>query len=488
MEFKNQNLIGLKKKSMLGAIWTFIDIFINKGVYFIATIILARIIGPEEFGLIGMITLFVSIGNTLIDSGMSTSLLRSNDVSSKDYSTVFHTTVFMSVVIYVILYLLAPFISEFYKQPKLISIIRVYCIGFLINSLRSIHNVKLIKELNFKKLTLINLPGNIVSVVIAIYLGYSGFGVWSLVWLFLVNQLITTTIMWFKNNWKPKFEFYPSLFKYHFNFGYKLVLSAQLNTIFENINNVIIGKFYDIKLLGFYDRAYTLNNYPASVLSGIIMKVSLPLFASIKHDTKRLQNAYKIIMQIAFLISACVLGFAALFAKELVYLTLGDEWQPIVPIFRVLSLSFILYPFHSLNINVLSLFGRSDLFLRLEVAKKVILILVLLACFRFGIMGLVWSNVITSFLALFVNTYYSSKFLNYTTSRQILDLFPTILVILLTMAIIFSFSIIIDTSNHLFLLIISIFMGLFTLIVICELIKLSPYIHLKNLVLEQIKK
>ena len=473
---------------MNGAIWTFIDILINKGAYFIATIILAGILGPKEFGLLGMIMLFISIGNTLIDSGMSTSLIRSNNVTENEYSTVFITNIVMSVLVYLILFFIAPFIASFYEQPILINVIKWYCLGFVITSLRSIHNVKLMKEMEFRKIMILNLPGIIISVIVAIWMGYKGYGIWSLVSLFLINQFISTVLFWLFIKWKPSFYFDFANYKDHFKFGYKLTLSALLNTVFENIYNILIGKFYNVKTLGFYERAYTFNNYPVSILSGIILKVSLPSLTSIKGDEVRLQKAYKSIMQMSFLISASGLAFAALLAHQIVKLVLGEQWLALVPLFQVLSISFMFYPIHSLNINILSVFGRSDLFLKLEVVKKIMILTVVAICFNFGVIGLVWSSVINSILALIINTHYSGRFLNYPTKNQLLDLLPTLATVLVTVSIVYGFQMVIAPTNLILQIVISFVIGLLTILIISERTNLTPYLHIKELILEQIKK
>jgi len=473
---------------MNGAIWTFIDILINKGAYFIATIVLAGILGPKEFGLIGMIMLFISIGNTLIDSGMSTSLIRSNNVTENEYSTVFITNILMSVLVYLILFFIAPFIASFYEQPILINVIKWYCLGFVITSLRSIHNVKLMKEMEFRKITILNLPGIIISVIVAIWMGYKGYGIWSLVSLFLINQFISTVLFWLFIKWKPSFYFDFANYKDHFKFGYKLTLSALLNTVFENIYNILIGKFYSVKALGFYERAYTFNNYPVSILSGILLKVSLPSLTSIKSDEERLQKAYKSIMQMSFLISASGLAFAALLAHQIVKLFLGDQWLALVPLFQVLSISFMFYPIHSLNINILSIFGRSDLFLKLEVVKKIMILIVVAICFNFGVIGLVWSSVINSILALIINTHYSGRFLNYPTKNQLLDLLPTLATVLVTVSVVYGFQLAIAPTNLILQIVLSFVIGLLTMLIISERTNLMPYLHIKELILEQIKK
>lgn len=479
--------MSLKRQSLNGALWTFIDIFVNKGAYFIATIILARVLGPKEFGIIGMITLFTAIGNTLIDGGMSTSLLRTNELTEKDYSTVFIINVITSLIVYLILFFLAPVLASFYNQQVLVDVLRVYGLGIIINSFRSIHSVKLTKDLQFKKLTILNLPGNIISLFTAIWMGYLGYGVWSLVYLFLINQLASTLLFWVYIKWKPSLQFDFMKFKYHFRFGYKLLLSAQLNVIFENIYNVLIGKFYNIKILGIYERAYTFNSYPVSVLSSIIIKVSLPSLSSIKDDPERLQNAYKNIMQVAFFISASGLCFGALLAPQFVSLVLGNSWLQVIPFFQILAFSFVFYPIHSLNINILSVFGRSDLFLKLEVIKKLTFLIIISISFNFGILGLVWSSVINSILGLIINTYYSGRFLNYPTLRQFRDLLPTFSVVLISMFIIYIY-LTINNSSHIVQIISSFILGLIVLLISSEIIKLSPYVYLKQLILEKVNK
>lgn len=479
--------MNLKSQSINGVIWTFVDIFINKGAYFLTTIVLAGIIGPEKFGLIGMITLFVTIGNVLIDSGMSTSLLRSKVLSSQDYSTVFVTNVLVSLIVYFAVFLLSPFIANFYKQPLLVTIIRIYCLGFIVSGLRSIHNVKLIKELKFKKLTILSLPGNILSVVISIYLGKNGFGVWSIVSLFLINQVVTTIVFWIFIRWVPIWKFNFINFKYHLGFGYKLTLSALLNTIFENLYNVLIGKFFSVKLLGYYDRAYTLNSYPISVLSGIIMKVSLPALALIKDEKERLTNAYKTIMQIAFFISATGMILTAFLASPIINLLLGKEWLYMIPIFQILTISFVFYPLHSLNINILSLFGRSDLFLRLEIIKKLVSLILIVIGFQFGIYGLVWSNVVSSFLALIINAYYTGHFLNYSMMNQLLDLVPTLFVVVIAGLSMFIFGLFSILTNPLVIIVSNLFLAMIVIFVTSNMIKLYSFMQMKVLIKEYLK-
>ena len=480
--------MSLTNQSIKGAVWTFIDIFINKGVYFAATIILAGILGPKEFGLIGMITIFISMGTTLIDSGMSTSVLRMTKPTDQDYSTIFLTGVVVSIVVYFIIYALAPYIAGFYNQELLINIIRVYCLGFIIIAFKSVHLVKLAKNMEFRKMTILNIPGNLISVVVAIYMGYNGYNVWSLVALFLVNQIISTVLYWLFMKWKPLFKFDVPNFKFHFNFGYKLLLAAQLNVVFDNIYNIIIGKYYSVNTLGHYERAYTFNNYPVSILSGIIAKVSLPSFTQIKDDTHRLKNAYKRIMLISFFISCFGLGFAAVIAEPLFQIILGSEWMPAVPLFQILCISYVFYPIHSLNINVLTLFGRSDLFLILEVVKKAVILLTIVIGFNFGILGLVWSSVFSSIIALLINTHFSGRFLNYGTFSQLRDLLPVIMLLIVSIVVLMLFSYYYHASSNIEIIVTNFLVGLVTVVGLSELFQVRVYNTIKDLIKENFRK
>ena len=480
--------MSLTNQSIKGAVWTFIDIFINKGVYFAATIILAGILGPKEFGLIGMITIFISMGTTLIDSGMSTSVLRMTKPTDQDYSTIFLTGVVVSIVVYFIIYALAPYIAGFYNQELLINIIRVYCLGFIIIAFKSVHLVKLAKNMEFRKMTILNIPGNLISVVVAIYMGYNGYNVWSLVALFLVNQIISTVLYWLFMKWKPLFKFDVANFKFHFNFGYKLLLAAQLNVVFDNIYNIIIGKYYSVNTLGHYERAYTFTNYPVSILSGIIAKVSLPSFTQIKDDTHRLKNAYKKTMLISFFISCFGLGFAAVIAEPLFQIILGSEWMPAVPLFQILCISYVFYPIHSLNINVLTLFGRSDLFLILEVVKKAVILLTIVIGFNFGILGLVWSSVFSSIIALLINTHFSGRFLNYGTFSQLRDLLPVIMLLIVSILVLMLFSYYYHASSNIEIIVTNFLVGLVTVVGLSELFQVRVYNTIKDLIKENFRK
>lgn len=474
--------MSLQRETVKGTIWTILDVLINKGSYFLASLYIARIIGPEKFGLISSFSIFVSIGTVLIDGGLTTSLIRSRNLVNSDYNTVFVINLSLSLILYLIIYFASVPIAIFFREPILINIIRVYCIGFIIFGFRSVHMAKLLKEMEFKKITLLSLPGNVVAVVISMWLVNSGYGVWALVSLFMVNQLITTFLMWLCLGWNPKIEFNVVAFRSHFNFGYKLLIAAQLNAIFDNLNNFIIGRIFSLKSLGYFDRAYTLNYTPVSILSGVISKVTFSSFSLISEDRARMRAIYKQILQLVVFLSATMLAFVIVFAEPIIELLLGKNWITIVPLMKILSLSFILFPVHSLNVNVLNIYGRSDLFLKLEIIKKIIFLIILLLSLKFGLNGLAWGSVLFSVVSLVINTSYSKSFLDYSLNRQIVDLIPTLFIVLISSNAVYHWSCFFNCFSQGFRLGVGFVIYMTVIIILCHLFKLPPYKHLFSII------
>lgn len=419
--------MSLKKKTISSLIWTFSQQFGAQGIGFVVSVVLARILMPEDFGLIGMIAVFMAIGQTLVDGGLSQSLIRSDVVSNKDLSTVFIFNLVGSVVIYGIVYLLAPFIANFYKQDMLTNILRVYTLSFIINAFSTIQFTILTKNLDFKTQLLVTIPSLVVAGIGGVILAYRGFGVWSLVYMTLIRSALISIQVWIRSDWKPSILFSWSTFKHHFFFGYKLTLSSLLDTIFKNIYQIVIGRFFAPAQVGFYTRADSLKQLPVSNLSSALNKVTYPIFSSIKNDDDRLKKAYKEVMQMVIFIIApglCLLGSVA---DDLFILLFTEKWLPAAPYFQILCVAGILYPIHAYNLNILKVKGRSDLFLYLEIIKKSLLIIILIITIPRGITWMLWGQVVSSILAFFINTHYSGLFLKYSAKEQALDVLPAIL-------------------------------------------------------------
>jgi O-antigen/teichoic acid export membrane protein len=286
--------------------WTFAQQFGIQGIGFLVSIVLARLLLPKEFGLIGMISVFMGIGSSLINSGLTQSLIRTPDPDEVDYSTVFYFNLLGSILVYWVLFFAAPFIGAFFSQPILVELIRIYCLSFIITAFSQVQLTKLTKEMNFKMQMTIAIPSLIGAGLLGIFLAYKGYGVWSLVWMGLFQSFLSTLQRWLGSGWTPSLVFDKEKFIYHFKFGYKLTLSGLLDTVFTNIYQIIIGRYFIVADVGFYTRANSLKQLPVNNLSGALNKISYPLFASIQNDDIRLKKAYKQIMQMVIFVIAPV--------------------------------------------------------------------------------------------------------------------------------------------------------------------------------------
>lgn len=424
-------MTSLKKQALSGIVWTAITQFSEQGIRFIVSIILARLLLPEEFGLIAMIAVFMGIGQSMIDSGMGSSLIRSESIDDRDLSTVFIFNILVALGVYAMIFLAAPIIADFYGKIELVNIIRVYCLSFIISSFAITQRSVLTRNMAFKKLTLVNVPALIISSTLGIYMAYNGYGVWSLVYSNLTLSFFQSLLLIVVVRWQPKFSFHKEKFWYHWNFGYKLLLSGILDRIFTNSYNIIIGKLYNPIQVGYYYRAESLKQLPVQNIGAILNKVTFPLFAKVQHDNHRLKEMYRKIMSIVVFIIAPVLFIAAAIAEPLFAFVLTEKWLPAVPYFQILCLNGILYPIHAYNLNVLTVKGRSDLFLRLEIIKKSLFVIVILISLQWGIYGLLWGSVVFSILAFFINTYYTGKMIQYGAFEQIREIVPYIIIALL---------------------------------------------------------
>lgn len=424
---EKKKIMSLRKQAISGVVWSFAQQFSAQVVTFIVTIILSRILLPAEFGLIGMIAVFMGIGSTLLDAGLTQSIIRTSNPDQEDYSTIFFFNLFASVFIYVLIFFLAPLIASFYNQEVLITIIRVNCLTFIIRSFSAVQSTKLTKKMDFKTQMLVALPSLILSSVVGITMAYLGYGVWSLVWAAITNALLATIQLWFYSKWVPSLVFNINKFKTHFRFGYKLTLSALLDIIFNNIYQIVIGKYFSPVQVGFYTRADSLKQLPVSNVSGALNKVTYPLFVSIQEDDERLKKIHKQIMQMIVFLVAPILIFIAVLAEPTFRFLLTEKWLPAAPYFQIICFTGILYPMHAYNLNILKIKGRSDLFLKLEIIKKVILAISIIIALQFGFLPLLWSQIVTSIIEFYINTYYMGKILNYNSWEQTQDIGPIII-------------------------------------------------------------
>lgn len=419
--------MSLKKQAVSGVFWTFTQQFSMQVINFGVQIILARLLMPEVFGLVAMLTVFVSIGQTLMDGGMTSSLIRTKNPDQLDYSTVFLTNLMVSIAIYLIIFLAAPAIASFYDQEILKNLLRVYALTFVIRSLVAVHTAKLTKEMNFKTQMKLQVPSTIVGGVVGVSMALGGFGVWSLVWLSLSQAIVFTIQNWIFIRWRPSIVFNKRRFKYHLNFGYKLTLSGLLDTIYNNAYRIVIGKFFSPSAVGFFNQAETMRLFPVEQISIVMDKVTYPLFSNIKSDVQ-LKSAYRSTMQLALFVVTPIMLILILVATDFFVFVFGEKWLPSVPYFQILAIASIVRPISTYNLNLLKVKGRSDLFLKLEVVKKIIGITVIAIALPFGIMALVISLTIISYFFTAINMFFSGKLINYSIGEQLKDVSKILLI------------------------------------------------------------
>ena len=420
--------MSLKQKTITGLFWTFGEQFASKGIGFIVSIILARILLPEEFGLIAMIMVFIGIGHSMVDSGMTSSLIRTINPNQRDYSTVFFINVIVSFLVYGIIYLTAPAIAAFYEQPILVDLVRVYALIIVIQSFVTVQITRMTKEMNFRIQVIILIPSIIVGGIVGIVLALKGWGVWSLVYMALVRTLISTIQYWFYTGWRPDWVIDRERLWEHFNFGYKLTLSGFIHIIYTNAYNIVIGKFFSVAEVGFYTKAEGLQKFPVQSVSAALNKVTYPMFSEIQNDNIKLKMVYqKVMQQVMFWITP-MLTFAFVAAEPLFRFVLTEKWLPAVPYFQIICIVGLLYPIQSYNLNVLKVKGRSDLFLKLAIIKRSITTIGIILAIPYGIFALLYFQVLNSFISYFINSYYTGIFIDYPTLNQLKDILPIILI------------------------------------------------------------
>jgi len=419
--------MSLRKKTTSGMIWSFIDIIAKQGINFFIGIILARLLSPREFGLIGMTTFFITFSQSFIDSGFGQALVRKKNCTQDDYSTVFYYNLLTGIIFYIILFLSANQISIFFGEPKLKLIIQVLGIGLIIKSFTIIHMIILIKRINFKLQTKISVFSSIISGLIGIYLAYRGYGVWSLVIKTLSGFSITSILFWKWNSWKPSLVFNFNSFKNLFSFGSKLLVSGLIKRVYENIYLLIIGKYFSAVQLGFYTRADQFNQLIYKNLTMVVQRVSYPVLASIQDEKNRLKLAYQKLIKSTMLITFFLLIGLAAMAKPLILVLIGEKWLPSVLYTQMLCLVGIFFPLQEINQSMLKVQGRSDIILKLEFIKKLFVIPVIIVGILLGIKVLIIGMILMSLFSYIVDSYFAGKEIDYSSLQQIRDIIPAFL-------------------------------------------------------------
>lgn len=477
---------SLKQKTISGLAWSFIDSFAHKGITFVVGIFLARLLSPSEFGLIGMVTIFIALSTSFVDSGFASALIRKKNCTNIDYSTVFYYNLIMGFCFYGLLFLTAPLISDFFNEPKLNNLVKILGLVLIVDSVTIIQRTILNKRIDFKLLTRISVIASIVSGGVGIGMAYNGFGVWSLVGMQLSQRIINSFLLWIWNHWRPLLVFSKESFVEMFSFGYKLMLSGLIDTVHRNIYLLVIGKYFSVQELGYYTRANLFKSLPAEQITGIINRVSYPVLAQLQDDRTALKKSYqKLIKSLMFITFVLMLGMAAV-AESMIITTIGELWRPAIIYLQLLCFVGMMYPLHVLNLNVLNVRGRSDLFLKLEIIKKVLAVPVIVMGILFGIKTMIMGMIVNTQIAYLLNSYWSGHLIDYPMIEQIKDILPSF-VLSVIMGILVTVLGWLLPFDYPITLMIQVTFGALATIVLAEISHLEAYFFLKEILSGMIK-
>lgn len=411
-------------KELQSIIWSAIERFSVQILKFVLTIILARLVTPNEYGLIAMLTIFLQLGQTFIDSGFSSALIQKNNRSEVDFSTCFYFNFIFSCLIYAILYIAAPFIGQFYNEPILSTVIKYSGINLIISSLCLVQRTKLTIALNFKKQTKITLLATLLSGCIGVILAYLKYGVWALVMESIFNNLFICILLWSTNKWKPLLTFSIKSFKQLFNFGSKLLGAAVLNTLYINMYSLVIGKFYTATDVGYYNRAYSFSQFTSYNITGIITRATYPIQCKLQNNSEQLHaSLIKYLRLSGFIIFPATLLLASI-SRPLISVILTNKWIEVANLLPILCISYLLFPLCTMNNLILYVKNRTDYALKSEIIKKCIAVIILISTLPLGIKILCWGFLLYNLCDYFITMIFVRRVLQTNFSYQTKIMFP----------------------------------------------------------------
>ena len=477
---------SLKDKTVKGTFWSAADAFLGQGVTFIVGIVLARLLSPEEYGLIGIVTIFTTVLLGFVDCGFSNSLIRKPDVTDDDYNTMFIVNMIMSIVMCMLLYVGAPAIAVFFERPPLVALVRVMGLLIIFQALSIVQNTILSRCIDFKTKTKASVISSVLSGAAGIGMAFMGFGVWSLVAQQLSRQLIYSLCLWSFNRWWPKLKFSIDSFRYMWGFGWKLLLSGLLDRIWAQLYQTVVGKFYNPATLGQYTRSKEYASLFSSNLTSIVQRVSYPVLSQIQGNRERMLEGYRRIIKMTMFVTAVIMISMGAVAEPLIYCLIGPQWYIAASFLPLICISMSLYPLHAINLNMLQVQARTDIFLYLEIVKKVISIGPICLGIFVGIYWMLVGSIITGIIAFFLNSYYTGKSLKYSSWMQIRDVAPSYaLAIIIALSVYFLKFL---PLSYWVVLPLQIVVGVSVGFILCEYLQLKEYKEVKGITLTYVRK
>ena len=471
---------SLKNKTVKGVAWSGIDNVVQFGVTFAVSIVLARLLTPDDYGLIGIITIFTAVCTALVNGGFTTALIRKKDVTDEDYNTSFFVNLGISIALYVVVFLGAPVIADFFHREELIWLTRVSSIGLIAGAFGLVQQTRLTKRIDFKTQTKVTLIASVLSGIIGISMALMGFGVWSLVAQGLSVQTFRTFLLSYYNKWIPRLQFSSHSFHELFGFGWKMMISSLLDTIWKELYQVVVGRFYSHSTLGQYTRAKQFSTLFSSNLTIVIQRVTYPVLSNIQDDEKRMVAAYRRIIKVTMFITAVSMFFLGAVSEPLLYCLIGPKWHEAATYLPFICVSGSLYPLHAINLNMLQVQGRSDLFLGLEVVKKIIGLAPLYVCIFWGIMPMLYVNLLMGVIAYFLNSHYSGKLIGYSSWMQLKDVAPSFALATLVAASVYFLKFL--SFTYWIILPVQLILGCFVFIFVCQTTQMGEFVELKKMI------
>lgn len=477
---------SLKSKTISGLLWKFAERIGAQAITFILSIILARLLSPKDYGVVAILLVFITIADVFVNAGFGKALIQKKDADNLDFSSVFYFSFLFSVVIYAVIFLAAPFVAGFYNMPILQPTLQVLALRIPVAAINSVQQAYVSRNMQFKKFFYSTLSGTAASAVVGIAMAYNGCGIWSLVGQYLSNAVVNTIVLFSVINWRPQLMFSLLRLKSLFSYGWKLLLSGLIDTGYQSLNSLLIGKFYTPADLAFFD---TGKKFPMVIVTNInssISSVLFPVLASEQDETERVKAHTRKAIQISsYIMWPMMLGMVAC-ADNIVSLVLTDKWLPAVPYLQIACITYGLWPIHTANLQAINAMGRSNIFLKLEVIKKVIGVTALLISIQYGVLAIALTSIITGVISTFINAYPNSCLLKYSYFEQIKDILPSILCALV-MALVVYF---IDNFEEdiYFKLLIQIVVGILSYVLISKLFKLNSFKYIVALIKEKFIK
>lgn len=482
----NKNTTSLKQKAFSGILWKFVEQASNGFVGFIISIVLARLLTPSDYGLIGMLAIFLALSSVIIDSGFGMALIQKKNRTEVDLNTVFLFNIFISTVCYIILFFCAPFIAAFYKTPLLINLLRVLGLNLIINSFNSIQRTQLAIKIDFKTTTEVSFSGSVIGGIIGIVMAYTGFGVWALVAQSITRTIFSTIVLWFSSKWRPLFIFSFTSLKELFKYGSKLLFAGIYAITLDNLYYIVIGKMYEAKELGIYTRAKQLPEYISSTLNSVINSVTFPLLCSINGDKERMISVYSKMLSMTAFVIFPVMTLLSILSHSFVSVVLTEKWIAVVPLMQWLGFTRMMTPISALNLNILKASGRSDLFLWTDLSKLPLIVLNMIITIPLGIKYVAIGSSIVTFICYFINAYFPGKIFGYGAGKQIKDCFKIIIAILVMAVTTIPLLYLIE--NQFLMLTIGGLLGITSYLLTSYVLKISELTELKLAVMQVVLK